>query len=111
MQQVNPQAPPKPCDFFDLIGGTSTGGLIAIMLGRLRMDITSCIDAYVGMSEAIFKPKKWKINLFGKAKDFVFVKGKFDSDILADQIKTVVGECPGETAHSKLREKEPKCKV
>jgi patatin-like phospholipase/acyl hydrolase len=28
---------PKPCDYFDLIGGTSTGGLIAIMLGSLGM--------------------------------------------------------------------------
>jgi patatin-like phospholipase/acyl hydrolase len=28
---------PLPCDYFDLIGGTGTGGLIAIMLGRLRM--------------------------------------------------------------------------
>jgi len=27
---------PRPCHF-DLIGGTSTGGLIAIMLGRLQM--------------------------------------------------------------------------
>ena len=26
-----------PCEYFDLIGGTGTGGLIAIMLGRLRM--------------------------------------------------------------------------
>ena len=27
----------KPCNYFDLIGGTSTGGLIAIMLGLLGM--------------------------------------------------------------------------
>lgn len=26
-----------PCQYFDLIGGTGTGGWIAIMLGRLRM--------------------------------------------------------------------------
>ena len=33
-------ATPKPCEYFDLIGGTSTGGLIAIMLGILGMVIS-----------------------------------------------------------------------
>jgi len=28
---------PRPCEVFDLICGTSTGGLIALMLGRLEM--------------------------------------------------------------------------
>ena len=38
IQRLNGDShPPLPCEYFDLIGGTSTGGLIAIMLGRLRM--------------------------------------------------------------------------
>jgi len=35
--QKNADLIPLPCEYFELIGGTSTGGLIAIMLGRLRM--------------------------------------------------------------------------
>jgi patatin-like phospholipase/acyl hydrolase len=26
MEAVDPSAPPKPCEYFDMIGGTSTGG-------------------------------------------------------------------------------------
>ncbi|KAF2682081.1 FabD/lysophospholipase-like protein [Lentithecium fluviatile CBS 122367] len=51
MDTINPDSPPKPCDYFDMIGGTSTGGLIAIMLGRLRMTVDECIDAYVSLSD------------------------------------------------------------
>lgn len=43
-----------PCEYFDLIGGTSTGGLIAVMLGRLQMDIPSCLKAYRVLSGKIF---------------------------------------------------------
>ncbi|KAH6707866.1 acyl transferase/acyl hydrolase/lysophospholipase [Leptodontidium sp. MPI-SDFR-AT-0119] len=46
---------PRPCDYFDLIGGTSTGGIIAIMLGRLRMSIDDCIQVFRHISETVFK--------------------------------------------------------
>jgi len=36
-RQSGAEDTPLPCQYFDLIGGTSTGGFIAIMLGRLRM--------------------------------------------------------------------------
>ncbi|OJD32035.1 calcium-independent phospholipase a2-gamma [Diplodia corticola] len=35
-----------PCHYFDFAGGTSTGGLIAILLGRLRMTVDEAITAY-----------------------------------------------------------------
>jgi patatin-like phospholipase/acyl hydrolase len=32
-------APPKPCEYFDLVGGSGMGGIIALMLGLLGMVI------------------------------------------------------------------------
>lgn len=32
-----PRWVPRPCEIFDIICGTSTGGLIALMLGKLQM--------------------------------------------------------------------------
>jgi patatin-like phospholipase/acyl hydrolase len=29
MENIDPDHPPKPCDIFDMIGGTSTGGYIS----------------------------------------------------------------------------------
>lgn len=56
VQRLEPAGSPTrlPCEYFDLIGGTSTGGLLAIMLSRLRMDVSSCIQAYQDMSRSIF---------------------------------------------------------
>ena len=55
-QDLDPR--PKPCEYFDLIAGTGTGGLIAIMLGRLRMDLVECMEVYVRMTRRVFETDK-----------------------------------------------------
>lgn len=49
---------PRPCDHFDLIVGTGTGGLIALMLGRMRLDLDTCKDVYVRMTRKVFETDK-----------------------------------------------------
>lgn len=49
---------PKPCDHFDLIVGTGTGGLIALMLGRLRLDVETCKELYVRLTRMVFETDK-----------------------------------------------------
>ncbi|KAI6782682.1 Phospholipase A I-like protein [Emericellopsis cladophorae] len=49
---------PKPCDHFDLIVGTGTGGLIALMLGRLRLDLETCKELYVRLTRMVFQTDK-----------------------------------------------------
>ena len=48
----------RPCEYFDLIAGTGTGGLIAIMLGRLRMSIKECLQTYEEMTKFVFETDK-----------------------------------------------------
>ncbi|KAK4167469.1 acyl transferase/acyl hydrolase/lysophospholipase, partial [Cladorrhinum sp. PSN259] len=50
-------SPPLPCECFDIIGGTSTGGIIAILLGRLRMSTAEALSAYSRVAELAFTPK------------------------------------------------------
>ncbi|KAF2152447.1 phospholipase [Myriangium duriaei CBS 260.36] len=54
LKEESGQARVKPSQVFDLIGGTNTGGLIAIMLGRLEMDVDECIEAYIRLAESVF---------------------------------------------------------
>ncbi|KAB2570091.1 Patatin-like protein 2 [Lasiodiplodia theobromae] len=69
---------PKPCDVFDMIGGTSTGGLIAIMLGRLQMNVDECIKHY----------EKDMIRIFGKKENEAWLSKKVRG--VTEGISTVV---------------------
>ena len=93
MEMIKPEDPPKPCDYFDMIGGTSTGGLIAIMLGRLRMTVDECIDEYLKLSPRIFTHVRHRVrwpNPIHLAKAEVEIQGRFDHDALEQGIKDLL---------------------
>jgi calcium-independent phospholipase A2-gamma len=100
---------PKPCDYFDMICGTSTGGLIAIMLGRLEMSVDQCIEAYTGMMHVVFNPKDKKKLPFkisnGK------VKPQYKTKYLEEAIKKVVADA-GLSSDDRFRgKKKSHCKT
>ncbi|KAJ8129286.1 hypothetical protein O1611_g4345 [Lasiodiplodia mahajangana] len=77
----------RPCDYFDYIGGSSTGGLLAIMLGRLRMDVDSCIDEFEAISNKLFSPTRlfsWRW----------FNRKKFDTHLFEEQCRRVIKAHP-----------------
>ncbi|KAF1949575.1 FabD/lysophospholipase-like protein [Byssothecium circinans] len=83
MLRINPIAPPRPCDCFDMIGGTSTGGLIAIMLA-VGLTVDECINAYTTLSERVFRQKKRALSMKGRT------QGRFGSAELEREIKAMI---------------------
>lgn len=76
---------PKPADHFDLIVGTGTGGLIALMLGRLRLDLETCKELYVRMTRMVFETDK---TIFGIPTHSTL----FKASMLEEAIKEAVRE-------------------
>ena len=100
------ELPLKPCDYFDLIGGTSTGGIIAIMLGRLKMDVDECIGVYLELVDRIFsKTHTLPVSLMGKTKE------RYSSSELESAIDQILQK-KGLSSHTLLKNDDPHaCKV
>lgn len=81
--------PPRPCDVFDLIAGTSTGGLIAVMLGRLHMSVDECITAYELFGKEVFK-KRPIGGKFGRMVKGIASSPFYDISTLQEQIRKVL---------------------
>jgi patatin-like phospholipase/acyl hydrolase len=74
------------CDYFDLIGGTSTGAIIAAGLS-IGMTASEIKDLYLNIGGKIFGKKlNWFLNPFKR------YKAEFDFKPLEEELKTVFGD-------------------
>jgi hypothetical protein len=81
------------------------------MLGRLKMSIEECIDAYLQISKEVFQPKRSWLNWPAKVKDILNLGEQFDSKKLEAKIKDIVKKS-GESVDAMLKiEDNPKCRV
>jgi patatin-like phospholipase/acyl hydrolase len=105
--------PVLPFECFDLIGGTSTGGLIAIMLGRLRMTIDEAIAAYKELAPEIFRRKWWA----GRNKMLKYIGAEakqywFEGESLQNAVVKLLERRELDPQMKLLEEKgSPECKV
>lgn len=77
-------------DHFDLITGTSTGGIIAIGLG-LGMRPSELVEFYTGKGPGIFPASKWRV---GRLRRFFrwLRRHKYDSGPLEESLQEAIGE-------------------
>ena len=98
-----------PCHYFDYIGGAGCGGLVAIMLGRLRMNIHDSILAFEALLKEAFYHKRW----FHYRSLLFWPRAKFDHQILEQAIQNLVSHhtpgVPGFLRSSNFATNENQC--
>ncbi len=76
------------CDYFDLIGGTSTGSIIAACLAT-GMDVDAVVQSYMTLGGKIFgKKRTW----WNPLETWKFLKAEYDYVALEQSLKDVFGD-------------------
>lgn len=90
---------PRPCEYFDLIVGTSTGGLIALLLGRLGWTVAQALESYETLGMSLFSHQAHDLTRFlwdGTPRfDSKPLKQWVDSNVPADDNKMIPSNAQG----------------
>lgn len=88
----------------------TTNRLIALMLGRLRMDIDTCIENYIQLSSKAFRRKRSRANLVGRAADWWKLRGVYGGEGLATEFKAAAKDALGDE-EMPLKDPDNACRV
>jgi len=86
-EQHGTPEPPRLCDHFDLIGGTSTGAIIGTALA-LGLSTSQIKDFYFHLAPRVFRHRRLRLWL---------IQTMFDARSLKEEIASIIGDRPLET--------------
>lgn len=75
------------CDHFDLIGGTSTGSIIAALLA-IGKDVDTIVELYMDLGGKIFGKKR---NWWNPIQTMKYLKAEYDYSNLENSLKDILG--------------------
>lgn len=73
------------------------------------MSLEDCENGYLEMSKSVFTPRRHKINIPGRTKDFLQANGRFNSSTLESAIRKFTRDFASEDAL--LKDERSPCKV
>ncbi|KAH8826543.1 acyl transferase/acyl hydrolase/lysophospholipase, partial [Flagelloscypha sp. PMI_526] len=94
---LNLETVPLPCDHFDVIGGSGSGGLIAILIGRLHLTVDQAIESFLELHRPLYEENHSTTSR---------------SDSFKLSVQTLVqSNLPSQDPNMVMMERGPKCKV
>jgi len=87
LQNLKTRTGKEPHELFDLVCGTSTGGILAILLGLLKVPVDECVELYEKLGKEVFE-----VGWLSKVKDLVTNRARYSSEALERCIKDTIRE-------------------
>lgn len=93
---------PLPCQVFDVICGTSTGGLIAVLLGRLGLDCLTAMSVYKELVTALFT------DIDQNARDSIVSEEMISTNAFEEKLASIMEKYTGDkNASMRVYRKQP----
>jgi hypothetical protein len=87
----------------DLMGGTSTGGIVAVLMAKLEMTASDGLEVYANLSHKVFG----KDLLYTKFMIEKLIRSRFDANVLAEVIREELKKClPNPPDSAEIRDPE-----
>ncbi|KAJ8902943.1 hypothetical protein NDN08_006261 [Rhodosorus marinus] len=88
VREIERQTQRPICESFDLIGGTSSGGVLALALGLRQSSVTDCEDVYKAMASRIFS-RATRVISAGRL--LLLNKGQYNTKALESVLQEALG--------------------